>query len=339
MRRVRVRGPIDFGLRAGFRTGLAPALLTSLSTALLRSLFAAFFAVALLAPGAAGAEGRGPASRSFFRCDTKHASSREFARSDASIDVYNGIGWLAGGGTLALATHPSRQWTRENGFDSGIQSGLRLDSAEARRDADSASDFFVSLAVGVIPTAAIGTEFVRTHDCVETWDMFGDFFESLSLTLFVTEAIKVVSGRERPFGDRCGSSPARDSNCSGDDRNLSFVSGHASLAAAGAGISCRFALERQAFGPSPTARIAPCALGIAAALTAGTLRIASDRHWGSDVLVGFGVGALIGYFDAWGPFEWLKLEKRNADGKLEASGRVLPFAREGRLGAQWTMVY
>ena len=117
------------------------------------------------------------------------------------------------------------------------------------------------------------------------------------------------------------------------------MSGHATLAAAGAGISCRFALERQAFGPTPTARIAPCALGIAAALTAGTLRIASDRHWGSDVLVGFGVGALIGYFDTWGPFEWLKLEKRDAGGKLEASGRVLPFAREGRLGAQWTMVY
>ena len=197
----------------------------------------------------------------------------------------------------------------------------------------------MALSVGVLPMAAMGAQYFRTHDCVETWDMFGDAFESISLALFVTEAIKVASGRERPFGDRCGDAPPRDARCGGGDRNLSFVGGHSTLAAAGAGISCRFALERKAFGPSPAARIAPCALGIAAALTAGTLRIAADRHWGSDVLVGFGIGALAGYFDTWGPFDWLRLEKRDAGGKLEASGRVLPFAREGRLGAQWTMVY
>ncbi len=322
------REPIDFGLR----------------TRLFTDLFTGVFAVLLiigspLVPGAAQAEARGPSSRSFFRCDTKHASFRDFARSDASIDVYHGLTWLAGGAGLSLGTNPSRRWTHENGFDAGIQSGLRLDSIDARRDANLASDFAVAISIGLIPTVAIGAEFSRTHDCVETWDMVGDLFESVSLAVFVSEVIKVASGRERPLGDHCRESSSPDGNCRDDDRNLSFVSGHATIAAAGAAISCRFARERQAFGSSPTARIAPCAVGLATAFTAGALRILSDRHWSTDVLVGFGLGVVIGHFDSAGPLEWLRLDKRDASGKVEASGLILPFAREGRFGAQWTMVY
>lgn len=298
----------------------------------------ALLAGILIAPIVARSETR-PASRGLVRCEARHSSLRELARSDGSINFYHGLGWLAGGGALSLAAEPSRRWTRENGFDTGIQPGLRLDSVDARRDAALASDVFVALSAGLLPAAAVASEFVRTHDCVETWDMFGDAFESVALAVFVSESIKVASGRERPYGRRCNGSPPPDASCDDDDRNLSFVSGHATLAAAGAGISCRFALERRAFGPSATARIAPCALGVAGALAAGTLRIASDNHWASDVLVGFGVGAFVGYFDTWGPLEWLRLEKRDASGKLEASGRVLPFAAEGRVGAQWTMIY
>jgi membrane-associated phospholipid phosphatase len=301
---------------------------------------AALVAGILFGVGPARAE-KGPEARSssFFRCDSRHDSLRAFARSDESIDVYNGVTWLAGAGVLSMGTNPSRRWTRENDFDAGIRDGLRIDSAQSRQDADSISDLALAFNVAVLPAAAIGTHFARTHDCVEAWDMFGDTFEAVSLAFFVAEAIKVVSGRERPFGNRCANSPPRDANCRDDDRNLSFVSGHATLAAAGAGVSCRFALERRAFGTSSAARIAPCALGIAGALVSGTLRVASDRHWGTDILVGFGVGALIGSFDTWGPFEWLRVEKRDGNGELEASGFVLPFAQEGRFGAQWTMTY
>lgn len=327
----RVRGPIAGNLRIGRLSGFPPAHCAAFCAALL--------VAALLGPRPGVAEDRSPSSRSFFRCDTRHATFRDFARSDASIDVYHGLTWLAGGATLSLGTNPSRRWSHENGFDTGIQSGLRLDSSGARRDANLSSDFMVALSIGLIPGAAIGAEFARTHDCVETWDMFGEAFESVSLAVFVSEAIKVAAGRERPLGDRCRDSDFQDADCRDDDRNLSFVSGHAMLAAAGAGISCRFALERHSFGPSPTARIAPCGLGLAAALTAGMLRISSDRHWASDVLAGFGIGAVVGYFDSAGPFEWLRLDKRDASSRIEMSGRVLPFASEGRFGAQWTMVY
>ena len=289
------------------------------------------------AAGAGGDPGGG--SRPFFRCDRRPESGAGFWRSDAAIDVYHGLIWLGGGAALSLGTDPSRRWTHENGFDSGIQNGLRIDSMDARRDADSSSDFFLALSIGILPTAAIGVDFARDHDCGEALEMFGEAFEATSLALFVSEAIKVASGRERPFGDRCAQGPPGDANCGDADRNLSFVSGHATLAAAGAGVSCRFALERRAFGSSPFARIAPCALGAASAFVSGTLRVASDRHWGTDVLVGFGVGALIGAFDPWGPLEWLRYERRDASGDVTARGMWLPYAREGAVGAQWTLVY
>lgn len=317
-------GPLHGPIALGFRIRLVAALV------------GLFVLVSLDAGAEAPREG---SARGSFRCETRTESLRDLARSDGSLDFYHGLGWIAGSAALSFGAEPSRRWTDENGFDSGIQSGLRLDALGARRDADTASDWLVAFSVGVLPVAAIGTELARTRDCVESWDMFGEAFESFSLALFVSEAIKVASGRERPFGDRCAGDPPRDARCRDDDRNLSFPSGHATLAAAGAGISCRFALEREAFGPGPAARIVPCALGIASALTAGTLRISADRHWATDVLVGFGVGALIGAFDPWGPLDWLRVEKRDANGRLEAQGFVLPLAREGRLGAQWTMVY
>lgn len=302
--------------------------------------FLGFCLAIVLCPNPTRAEDSGEATRKrFFRCDRRHDALRDFALSDASINVAHGFVWLAGGAGISLGANPARHWTRENAFDDGAQSGLRLDSDDARRDADSAGDFFAGLSVGILPVAAIAARFARTHDCIEAGEMFGEAFESVGLALFVSEAIKIASGRERPFGDRCADQPPSDANCNRSDRNLSFVSGHATLAAAGAGISCRFALEREAFGPGSGARVAPCALGILSALTAGTLRIAADRHWATDVLVGFGVGALVGSFDLPGPLEWLRVEQRDASGRLESSGMLLPFAREGRVGAQWTMLY
>ena len=87
------------------------------------------------------------------------------------------------------------------------------------------------------------------------------------------------------------------------------------------------------------AKATPCAVGVATALTAGVLRIVADRHWGSDVLVGFGLGAVVGYFDTWGPFDLLKFETRDARGDISMKGIVLPQATPGQFGARLMMVF
>ena len=278
-------------------------------------------------------------SRSFFSCDRNYDGFSDLARSEASQDLYHGLAFLGAAAGINLGGSPTREWSGTNGFDTESRDGFRLGSTTARQDAGLASDFGLAFSVALLPMASIGSKFARDHDCVETWDMFTDAVESIGLTIFITEAVKLIAGRERPFTEECDSSPPRDAGCGSEDRHRSFFSGHASLAAAGAGLSCSYAFNRDAWGSSRTAKVAPCALGIVAAFATGALRVAADKHWTSDVLMGFAVGAVVGYFDTWGPLDLLKFTTRDSKGHVSARGIVLPQAREGHFGAQVVMVF
>ena len=99
--------------------------------------------------------------------------------------------------------------------------------------------------------------------------------ESMSVAALATQAIKFSVGRQRPY--------ARDVEL-GDDDNLSFVSGHTSIAVAGA-VSA--GLETH----SPWV----WGVGLGLAGVTGYLRIAADKHWFTDVLAGAAVGAIAGW--------------------------------------------
>lgn len=288
---------------------------------------------------ATAGDGAGSGSSPFFSCERDYQGFSEFARSEASIDLYHGLAFIGGAAGISLGGSPTRRWSETNGFDTGIRDELRLGSTSAREDASLASDLGLAFSAALLPMASIGMNFSRNHDCVETWDMFTDAVESFGLTLFVTEAVKLATGRERPYTEDCDAFPPSDARCGSEDRHRSFFSGHASLAAAGAGLSCSYAIQREAWGSSRTAKAAPCALGVVAAFTTGALRLAADRHWTSDVFVGFAVGAVVGYFDTWGPLDLLKFTTRNSKGHISSRGIILPHAREGRLGAQLVMVF
>ena len=123
--------------------------------------------------------------------------------------------------------------------------------------------------------------------------------------------------------------------CNDSDRKQSFYSGHAALAATGAGLTCSYAIKRKTFGDSAASQALPCLLGSGLAITTGALRIIADKHWGTDVLVGLGIGATVGWFDTWGPFDLLRFEvdsSHAAGGKMR--GIVLPYAGNGEIGAR-----
>jgi membrane-associated phospholipid phosphatase len=284
-----------------------------------------------LLPGFAAAAGDG----SF--CKTPMTSDSYF-RSDASVDLYNSLLWMGGAAALSFGVHPSSRWSDTNSFDREISDGLRADSASAREDAALASDVLLAFTAGAMPLAAIAQP-LFDGDCEEAYDMATDALESVSLTLFVTEAVKVIAGRDRPFVESCDSNPPRDAECGKRDRFESFFSGHASVAGAGAGVSCAFAIRRQTWGESKTAQVVPCLLGASAAVTTGVLRIVADRHWGTDVLVGLGVGATIGYLDTWGPFDHLRFEMESDDHAWQVRGMVLPYAADGALGARVALTF
>ncbi len=258
--------------------------------------------------------------------------------SPASGDLYNALLWMGGVGAIHFGANPESRWSDTNGFDRGIRSGLRIDSSSGRESAAIGSDVLLGMSMGLMPLAAIGKIWSEGR-CREAYDMATDAMESLALTLFLTEATKVVAGRDRPFGQECDGTPPPDANCQGTDRLESFFSGHASTAAAGAGLSCAYSIKRRTWGNGTAARLVPCVLGVSLAVAAGVLRVASDQHWGTDVLVGWAVGATVGYFDTWGPFDLLRFEVETERHTFGVRGVVLPYAADGEFGARIAITF
>ena len=276
------------------------------------------------------------ASRSGF-CSRPFTSDSLF-RSEASKDLYNAALWMSGVAAIQFGATPEARWSQTNSFDDDIRSGLRADSQSRRESADTASDITLGIAAGLIPLVSIGKT-LSERDCHEAYDMATDAAEAFTLTLLLTSGTKAIAGRERPFIDECDGSPPGDASCSDPDRKQSFFSGHASLAAAGAGLSCSYAIKRKTWGEGRMARFTPCALGVGAALTTGALRIVADKHWGTDVVVGLVVGATVGYFDTWGPFDLLRFEAELDDLNWDVRGIVLPYADEGEFGLRMAVTF
>lgn len=265
-------------------------------------------------------------------------TARDAFRSEASLDLYNGLLWLGGAGAIEYGTTAEGRWRRTNGFDRGIRSGLKAGSASSREDADRASDAMLGVSAGLVPLAAVARTWMD-GDCQQAWDMATDAFESIALASFLTEAAKSIAGRERPFVRDCDATPPPDARCGDRDRKQSFWSGHAATAAAGAGVHCAWAIKQRTWGESPGERVLPCALGAGAAVTTGVLRVVADEHWGTDVIVGLAVGGVVGYFDTWGPFDLLRFEARSDDRAWELQGLVLPYAADGELGARLRIAF
>jgi membrane-associated phospholipid phosphatase len=113
--------------------------------------------------------------------------------------------------------------------------------------------------------------------------------ESVTLAADLTELTKIIVGRERPFVSVLPASEKPRTEIPSDN-NASFFSGHASTA---------FALAASA-GTISTLhgyRWAPLtwSIGGAIAVTTAYLRIAADKHWLTDVVVGAVVGVGIGF--------------------------------------------
>ena len=259
-------------------------------------------------------------------------------RSEASKDLYNAGLWMGGTAAIQFGASPEARWSRTNSFDDKIRSGLRGGSESSRNDADTASDVLLGLTAGLMPLVSIGKT-LSEHECHEAYDMATDLAEAFTLTLLLTTGTKAIAGRERPYVQECDDSPPGDASCGDGDRKQSFFSGHASMAATGAGLSCAYAIKRKTWGEGKVSQITPCALGISAAIATSTLRIVADKHWSTDVFVGLAVGATVGYFDTWGPFDLLRFEVESPELGLDARGIVLPYASDEEFGMRLAISY
>src|SRR6185369_5578788 len=108
--------------------------------------------------------------------------------------------------------------------------------------------------------------------------------EAFAYSGFLSYASSAISARARP-GSGC-------SSCALD--TASFWSGHATISATSAGLTCANHAYLPLWG-NPTADAAACALASSNALFTGVARIVADRHYASDVIVGAGVGFAVGF--------------------------------------------
>ncbi len=83
-------------------------------------------------------------------------------------------------------------------------------------------------------------------------------------------------------------------SCGDSEAYKSFYSGHAAATATMAGLTCAHHQHLPLYGGG-FADLAPCLAMIGVSLGAGATRIMADRHWATDVLTGWTVGALSGY--------------------------------------------
>lgn len=185
-------------------------------------------------------------------------------------------------GKEALSPDACR-WCDDNALDAGVRRGLVWDDTAL---AGTLSDVIGYGALSVI--AGGGLELAahldgRRDEWLHNAVIVG---QAVFLTANVTTLAKIAFARERPFVHALA--PA---DKPGDvEDNLSFHSGHSSFA-----MSIAVAASTTATLRGYRHHRVLWATTVPLALATGYLRIAADRHWTTDVVTGWVVGAAVGF--------------------------------------------
>ncbi len=205
---------------------------------------------------------------------------------DGPIALGSGAAWF---GAIALRETigpASCHWCATNSFDLAARNAL------VWKDTSTAETLVDVVGFVVGPALTLGVDYLAArHDGV--WkDSLVDavlVLEAAGVASDVNLAFRFATARQRPFAWAAAQDPRGPQPSPSRDENMSFYSGHATM---------MFSLATAA-GTVATMRgyrWAPLvwAVGVPFAVVTGYLRIASDDHWMSDVLVGTAAGAGMG---------------------------------------------
>jgi hypothetical protein len=212
--------------------------------------------------------------------------------------------WVEGTATIAAGTLTGFLWLREPPrearwqggilFDDAVRSGMRSSSANARSRARSLGDlpYYASPVIPLI-----------VDPLLVAWLGRGDGKTALNLELIGLEAFAYaglssfistrVSLRQRPDSLLCWQEHPDGEGCEPVDTEA-FWSGHTTIAATSAGLVCANHRFLGLWG-HPVADAGACVLSTAGAVGTAVSRILSDRHYATDVIVGFAAGFGFGY--------------------------------------------
>lgn len=202
----------------------------------------------------------------------------------------------------AWETPGSGTWRGFVPFDNWVRHELRGRTASTQLAASSLGDTLYKgsvLAAYIIDNYFVALSIHQSADVAIQLTLIDA--QSLGLAGVVTLAVEHSIPRQRPYVQDCGADgQVRDGSgqisesCGHGDDYKSFYSGHAAATATMAGLTCVHHQHLPLYGGG-FADLAPCLLMIGVAATTGITRLVADRHWASDVMLGWTVGAFSGY--------------------------------------------
>jgi membrane-associated phospholipid phosphatase len=183
---------------------------------------------------------------------------------------------------LVQGDYPSSPaWTDTNRTDDFFYQALRRPDCDGRKTARFLSD--VGLASSVPLSLTLLTVDAPRGDKRFTSNAVL-IAESTGLTMLATEMLKLATARERPYSR--GGRPCNEEKET--DTFMSFPSGHTSLTFATAVATSRIAHIR-GYRHATAIQL----VMLSTAIGTGYLRIAADKHYFSDVVVGALVGSIV----------------------------------------------
>jgi membrane-associated phospholipid phosphatase len=250
--------------------------------------------------------------------------NQAWPRFRTSEAVVTGAMLLPIAGALFLYPEPDDNIRGGLLFDDAIREALVLDSRSARARAASLGDvpYFGLLAFPLLVDTALVTAGIHGAGDAAL-QMLAMNLESYAVSGAIALSFQKL-GRVRPAEEGCKTDPRYAPKCDSPvDLNQSFVSGHTAIAFTGAGLTCAHHRHLPLYGGG-WPDVAICIATLAAASATPLLRVMSDDHYASDVLLGIGLGLASG----WGLPEWLHYNA--GDGEQRRSGGLLPtFGGEG----------
>lgn len=186
-------------------------------------------------------------------------------------------------------------WTKPLWLDVDSRNALRIEKRSRRDFAGGISNAFafVSIAHPALFDTIVIAKLSRDSGDV-AWQMGVIDTEAYSLTVLLNTAAKRIFARQRPYALACAKDPNYTETCTDPDQFRSFYSGHSAITATSAGLLCAHHTQLPLYG-GDWRDTGACLGGVAGTMATGVLRVASDRHWMSDVFVGHMVGFMAGY--------------------------------------------
>ncbi len=197
------------------------------------------------------------------------------------------------GQPLRAVEVPGGRWRGGIALDEPLRDAMRLGQHDEREAAASVSDAILAATVAyafLVDALAVP---LAQGDPERAMHAGVAYSLAVGMTLVLGEVVKNGVLRARPYERYCARDPEA-MGCQNEDRFASFYSLHSAMAFTSAGFSCAMHLSRglyQDAGADGTS----CAVSLAMATTVAALRVAADRHYLTDVLIGAVMGFVVGY--------------------------------------------